>query len=390
MLVAASEPEKAMPEPKQESIKPIEAEQLSEPSPVNECNSIALPEIQLIIDKLAQELATESRTEFRARLLDLALDELQSIEENGRRTYQRLLITGELSDPQEYWDYTDILTAESARLKIMRQRLQLDEDRANYTLEGGPVSSPSVPSTNPTPTAPTPTPVAPSIAPENENTSSMPHNSDGESPVPIGQPGNTYSFDKQAVIVRSASILVQRGHFDEANSKRFLAWAEGGCKELSPGDRINWLTGRRTLITYIVCAQHATLISLPLVPNKTGFIGPRYEKVIISGFLDYGEIIKPGIDRTITRIEEAMRVFKEVMTSFALDSIQEPRFVDTIFGSIDDYFTHYRKPDFKPYLEQLNNSIMVKSKRESVFSEMVESMLAHFWELAKEFPELVP
>jgi hypothetical protein len=370
---------------------PNEAEQLPEPSPVNERNSMALPEIQLIIDKLAQELATESRTEFRARLLDLAIDELQIIEENGRRTYQRLLITGELSDPQEYWDYTDILTAESARLKIMRQRLRLDEDRANSTLVSGPISSPSVPPTNPTPTAPTPTPVAPSIAPENGNTSSTPQNSDGESPVaPIGKPGNSYSFDKQAVLVRSASMLVQEGHFDEANKKRFLTWVEGGCKEPLPSDRINWLTGKRTLITYIVCAQHATLISLPVVTKKTGSIGPRYEKVIISGFLDYGNTIKPGIDRTITGIEEAMRVFKEVMTSFASNSINDIRFVDTIFGSIDDYFTQRKQAIFKPYLDQLNNAIMIDSKRKSVFSEMVEEMLMHYWALAKEFPELLP
>ena len=103
---------------------------------------MALPEIKPIIDKLVQELAIESRTKFQARLLDLTLDELQSIEENGRRTYQRLLIAGELIDPQEYWDYTDILTAEIARLKMMRERLRLDEDSAYSTPLCGPVSNP--------------------------------------------------------------------------------------------------------------------------------------------------------------------------------------------------------------------------------------------------------
>jgi hypothetical protein len=365
---------------------PNEAEQLPNHSSANEIESMALTKISPIVDKLEQELATESRNEYRARLLDLALAELEGIEEKGRRTYQRLVNTGELSDPQEYWDYTDILEAEINRLRIRREQQRLDEDRAKSIQVTGPVSCPSVPLTKPKPT-----PVAPSIAPKNESSSSSPQLSDGELPVaPIGKPGNSYSFDKQAVLARSAFMLVQRGHFDEANSKRFIAWVAGGCKRLTPSDRINWLTGRRTLITYIVCAQEATLISLKPSKKKTGLMGLPYETVIRTGFLDSGKTIKDGIDRTITGIVEAMRVFKEVMTSFTLDSIQEPRFVDTIFGSIDDYFSHCKRSDFKQYLDQLNNGIIVGPKRESVFSEMVESMLTHYWELAKEFPELVP
>jgi hypothetical protein len=380
-----------MPELKQESMKPSDPQQLPEYPSANDLESMALPEIKPIIDKLEQEFATEARTEYRVRLLDLALAELERNEEKGRRTYQRLLNTEELNDPEEYWAYTDILEDELARLRIMRERLRLDDDRAKSLQASGHLSSPSVSPTNPTPAAPTPAPVAPSIAPKNENTSSTPQNSDGESPVaPIGKPDNSYSFDKQAVLARSAFMLVQEGHFDEANKKRFLAWVEGGCKEPLPSDRINWLTGKRTLITYIVCAQHATLISLPVVTKKTGLIGPRYEKVIISGFLDSGQTIKPGIDRTITGIEEAMRVFKEVMSSYASNLINDMRFVDTIFGSLDDYFTHRKQEVFKPYLDQLNNGIMIDSKRKSVFSEMVEKMLMHYWSLAKEFPELLP
>ena len=185
-------------------------------------------------------------------------------------------------------------------------------------------------------------------------------------------------------------MLVQGGHFDEANSKCFLAWAEGGCKEFSPSERINWLTGRRTLITYIICAQEATLISLNPLKKKNGLIGLPYETVISTSFLDSDKTIKDGIDRTIKGIVEAMNFFKGVMASYAFNQVKDPRFVDTIFGSFDDYFTHYRQPAFKPYLEQLNDGIIVGSKRESVFSEMVETMLAHFWDLAKEFPELLP
>jgi len=195
--------------------------------------------------------------------------------------------------------------------------------------------------------------------------------------------------DKTTVIAHVASLLAKAGHLDATGAARLSAWATSGCSTLPLEERIDWRTGRKTLCAFIVLAQHSSLISLRIGTKKKGTIGPLYEKSITTAFLDSGEIIKPGIDRTLSGSEKALAIFESVMTQFAQDRMSDPRYVDSLFGSVDDFFTNRSQQSFSPYLGSLEAEFEVGDKKSKVFSEIGIGMLMLFWDLVKERPELL-
>jgi hypothetical protein len=216
-------------------------------------------------------------------------------------------------------------------------------------------------------------------------------------------PSTAPFIDKTTVIAYMASLLAKAGHLDVTGAARLSAWAASGCNTLPPGERIDWLRGRKTLCAFIVCAQHASLLSIEIATKKSGKIGPLYEKAITAAFLDKGNTIKPGIDRTIIGPEQATARFIEIMAEFTSDRLHDPDYEDTFFGSVEEYFTYRDKPAFIPFrnrleekfeLERLESSKTTvakespKNRRTMVFAEIDVGILRLFWDLAKEHREL--
>jgi hypothetical protein len=186
-----------------------------------------------------------------------------------------------------------------------------------------------------------------------------------------------------------ARLLVDARHIDEASGPHLVEWMVSGGKARPEGEYINWLTGRKTLCTFIVCAYHASLLPFKTGTKKSGKSGPLYEKAIISAFLNDGARIRPGIDRTIAGPEGSIVRFADIMNKYNQSSEDEPQEEGTLFANIDDYFFHRSASNFEPYYKQLKEEFMVGDRKTFIFTEIEESVLKLFSKLYKDCSELL-
>lgn len=179
-----------------------------------------------------------------------------------------------------------------------------------------------------------------------------------------------------------AKALVEAAHLDEEGATRLIAWIKAGCKPLPVEEKISWRTGRKTLCTFIVCAQHASLLPLKIGPKKSGKTGPYYEKAIIGGFLDQDETIRLGIDRAIGDVDSALAAFREIMSEYSQTSKQLRGTCDTLVAQLRLFTESEECEEFQPYAQRLKEAGFKGKKTVSILSELGEDMLKLFGKLA--------
>ncbi len=188
--------------------------------------------------------------------------------------------------------------------------------------------------------------------------------------------------DSRALSEALVQILLEARHIDQTGAQRLSSWIRGGCRHLPEKDRTSWLTGRKTLCTFMVAAQQASLLSLEIGTKKSGKTGPFYEKAVLGGFLDQGEIIKGGIDRNLGEAEAALTAFREIMAEYQQSLSGHGKANDKLPAQLRTYLEAHRRSDFAPYLARLAEMGFNGKKTVSILSALSLDTLLLFGKLA--------
>jgi predicted DNA-binding transcriptional regulator AlpA len=210
-----------------------------------------------------------------------------------------------------------------------------------------------------------------------------------EAELPHSMPIISTPLDRHAVIIKMAALLERTGHIEEPSTERLVSWIESGCSLLPVQERIDWLKGRKTLFTFIVCAYHAALLSLDPKSKRVGPDRPKYETIIMGSFLEKGEPIKEGINRSLVKVEAAMLRFREVMSAYSASRYEDSRATGNFFDNIDDYLPNRNLTAFEEWRLKIECDFEVGKERTTIVRELEIGILSLFWDLTKAFPELL-
>ncbi len=188
--------------------------------------------------------------------------------------------------------------------------------------------------------------------------------------------------DSRALSEALVQILLEAKHIDQTGAQHLSSWIRGGCRHLPEKDRTSWLTGRKTLCTFMVAAQQASLLSLEIGTKKSGKTGPFYEKAVLGGFLDQGEIIKGGIDRNLAEAEAALTAFREIMAEYQQSLSGHGKAHDELLAQLQIYLEVRRSSDFTPYAARLAEMGFNGKKTVSILSALSLDTLLLFGKLA--------
>lgn len=195
-------------------------------------------------------------------------------------------------------------------------------------------------------------------------------------------PRDSEAPDSQALLEALVQVLLEAKHIDRIGAQHLSSWISGGCRQVPEKDRTSWLTGRKTLCTFVVAAQQASLLSLEIGTKKSGKTGPFYEKAVRGGFLDQGEIIKGGIDRNLVEAEAALIAFREIMAEYQQSLPGHEKAHDKLLAQIRTYLEVRRSSDFDPYGARLAEMGFYGKKTVSILSALSLDTLLLFGKLA--------
>ncbi|MEW6564911.1 MAG: hypothetical protein AB1404_05345 [Spirochaetota bacterium] len=216
---------------------------------------------------------------------------------------------------------------------------------------------------------------------------------DNEASVPTPEAfqdrGSAYSLTGlDEAISALVVMLVNKRWLDPESGPSLGEWL-AKPKDFS-GPPLNWLVGTKTLYSLVVCLCHANILVLEPGSKKKGAAAPQYEPAILRAFHIAGNELKGGINRTVMKHEAAVKHFREVLTSYAIELHGADRRTDSFLDNIDLYYLHRQKKDFSPVLQRLEQGIsLVDDKsRIGVFSVLDDQVLILLRNLIAEYPAL--
>ena len=211
-------------------------------------------------------------------------------------------------------------------------------------------------------------------------------------PKPEASPAqdNAYSLSGLDEAINAlAGMLVKRRWLDPESGPRLGEWM-ANPKDF-PGPPLNWLAGTKTLYSLVVCLCHANILVLEPGSKKKGAAAPQYEPAISRAFHVKGQRLKEGINRTVMKHEIAVKHFRKVLTSYAIEKHGIDRRTDGFLDNIDLYYLHHEKKDFSTAARQLEQEMpMVVGKSQvGVFSVLDDKVLMLLLNLITDYPALL-
>gem|GEM_PF-4767828 len=184
-------------------------------------------------------------------------------------------------------------------------------------------------------------------------------------------------------------MLVKKRWLDPESGPRLGEWL-AKPKDFQ-GPPLNWLVGTKTLYSLVVCLCHANILVLEPGFKKKGAAAPQYEPAILRAFSIAGKELKEGINRTVMKHEAAVKHFRAVLTSYAIELHGVDRRTDGFLDNIDLYYLHHHKADFSTTLQRLEQGMpMVDGKSQfGVFSMLDDQVIILLRNLMADYPALL-
>lgn len=192
-----------------------------------------------------------------------------------------------------------------------------------------------------------------------------------------------------AAVSALAGMLVMRRWIDPGSGPRFGEWLAKPKDFMGPP--VNWIVGTRTLYTFVVCLCHANILVLEPGTKKKGPVAPQYAPAILKAFVVNGRKPSEGINRTIMKHEAAVKFFRDVITSHAVEQLGVLHRTDCFLENIDIYYKNQKKQEFSPVAQRLAQGLPIEDGKPpvGVFSILDENVLRMLMSLVDEYPELL-